>query len=347
MTAAATVCNQTLRFALVAYRLGPAQQCAVRCDAACQGYGDINATHCALCTADPRDSPTIDGTEFENTTFSEWVPQTKQHAGCHASGQCLACPAQQNITVTSNTKVYLSSKCTHFSPHGANTSGFAVRLNVVPGARNVEIHGRGTILSDTWPLAFGTPLLIAGGDLGADAEPTIVFSPPGNATGTAAIQVTSAGKVQVVAAAPRFRTLVIVAGMNAGPIKIHKDSYVQGYAREAIAGLGHVTGHITLACLNATGVGANVAGGQHYVVQEIRHDQVKVALEPGTQCTEINLARLLGFYGAEYEQMFFDDYDRDDPPWRAVRIAGTVAATLVTVLLLNNQPAFSADAGGG
>lgn len=280
---------------------------------------------------DPRSSPTFNDADLP---FLSWTPQQEDHRGCQSNNQCLACPRLTNITVASNTQVLLSKACTHYVPHN-NFKEFAVHLSVVPGAKNVKIIGRGTVTSDTWPLSFRAPLFV-GSTTNTNADPSnadnIVFK--ADQLTTSAIQVTSGGLVQVSATAPNFRTLVVVAGMRAIPLRLKKKSYIAGHAREAIVGLGHVSGHVSLMCTsNAT---------QHYVVQEIRRNRINVVTSDKYPCTEVNLTRLLGFYGSEYEEMFYDDYNRDNPPWRAVKIAGTVAVVLGLVLLFSNQPSMHA-----
>ena len=335
-TAAASVCNAALGFVLVAYRLGPMQQCKVRCDGTCSGYGDLNDTHCAVCTVDPRESPTLD---FGNASFVEWVPQTKSHKGCQSNNQCLACPQLKTLRVRSNTHVLLSKSCTHYDPHD-DPSMFDVKLDVVPGARNVRIVGKGTVTSDVWPLQLRPPLLIGNKVRRNDFEshdPEVLFALQEDQKASAAVRITEKGKVRVSAAAPQFKVLIVIAGMKAKPLELHKASYIEGYAGEAIAGLGHVTGSLKLACLNESGSNASVPN-QHYVIQELMKDTVKITPVPDAPCTDVNLTRLLGYYGSEYEELFYDDEGTDVPPWREVRTAATVAIVLLLVLFMSNQP---------
>lgn len=336
-TLASAVCKATFGFALVVYRLGPMQQCEVRCDGTCSGYGDLNDTHCAVCTIDPRESPVMTGTELATATFVEWNPQTKNHKGCQSNDQCLACPQATNITVKSRTHVMLSTTCTHYNPHESATD-FSVHLNVIPGASDVKISGQGTITSNVWPLELNPPLRIGtkltSKERNEITVPEVMFSLPESITERSAVQITESGKVHVSAFAPQFKTLVVVAGMHARPLRLHSSSYVEGFAMEALVGFGHVTGHIEIACLNTSTT-------QHYVVQEVVQDKIKVTQNPHAPCTEINLTRLLGFYGTAYEQRYFDDEGVDDPPWREVRYAATIAGLLLLVLFLGNQPTFS------
>lgn len=337
---ASTVCNAAIGYFLVVYNIGPPQQCEVRCDGTCSGYGDINNTHCALCTIDPQDSPTVTEENLENIYFKTWNKQTKKHAGCRSNDQCLVCQESQSIKITSNTKLLLSQYCTHYFPHDL-PQNLSVHIDVVPGAKNVKIIGKGTLISQTWPITFNPPLLIGNSLhknlISSSDNPGIVFANKNDKTETNAITIANEGKIQISAFAPNFRTMVIVAGFKATPIKLHKHSFIEGAAKESLVGLGHVTGHVTLLCINSHN------STQHYVVQEIRRDKVIVTTDPNKLCKEVNLTKLLGFYGTEYEEMFYDDFEEDEPPWKEVRIAATVSIVLLATLFLSNQPQFDSS----
>ena len=309
--------QQCIAFAIV-YAVATIKQksCSVHCDTSCTGYGPVNATHCAICVmhVDPPAVATAD------VAFAQFIPRSTYSGGCTSNKVCLACPQHRSVSVSSNTRVYLSKSCNVYTPLNPGDPG--AHLTLSPGAKNVVIVGPGTVTSDTWPLNIGTPLRIA----------NVTFAPPPDSVhiNGPAVTVTSHGVVDIIGHAPLFRVLVSVYGLHARPVRMHSGSQIMGTARDALAGLGHVSGKLALECVDNT---------SYVVMQELpRDDHRKITL--GETCIEINLSKLLGFYGSEYEQMLFNDYDKHKPPWKAVKIATFIVAILTVAILLGRQPEY-------
>ena len=292
--------------------------CAVHCDAACVGYATVSSTHCAICTVYPVADATIVGS---NTTLINYVPQNTENAKCGHSKVCLACPGSRNIKVASHTVVMLSQSCSIYTPMKRESQG--AHLTVKRGARHVTIVGPGTVTSDTWPLHFGTPLSII----------NVTFRPQDDGSGRGvALAVTTHGKVNIHGHAPKFRALASVYGLRARPVRMARGSTITGTAGDAVVGLGHVSGHLNVTCNDNT---------SYVVMQELVRTEPKHITFVG--CTQINLTKLLGFYGTEYEQMLFGDYGKENPPWRAVWTTFALVLTLVLVVVLEKQPAIEAE----
>lgn len=291
--------------------------CAVHCDAACVGYATVDSTHCAVCTVHPVASATI----AKNVTFTNYVPQNTENAKCTHSKVCLACPGSRNIEVASHTVVMLSQSCSVYTPMKPESRG--AHLTVKRGAHHVTIVGPGTVTSNTWPLHFGTPLSIQ----------DVTFRPQDDDSDRgAALAVTTHGKVNILGHALKFRALASVYGLRARPVKMARGSTIEGTAGDAVVGLGHVSGHLDVTCHDNT---------SYVVMQElVRTEPKHITFD---KCTQINLTKLLGFYGTEYEQMLFGDYGKENPPWRAVWTTFALVLTLVLVIILEKQPAIEAE----
>ena len=289
---------------------GAPSSCKPLCGPDCTGYGTLDSGDCGICTIYPESDRKV----VDDATFVTWYPQTNDNGGCHGK-VCLACPTKRDVRVTSHTHLFLSSSCTSYVPLPAGAHG--AHVNIASGARNVVVIGPGTITSDQWPLELGAPTYLK----------NVTFALPPGETSNAAVRVSTSGQVQIIAAqAPNFRALVSVYGEHARPLDLHRGSEISGGARDALVGLGHVSGHVTATCTNHS---------NSVVIQELvgaPHRRMTF-----TNCNVVNLTKLLGFYGTEYEQMFFDDYNKDLPPWRGVRRAATAAVILGLATFLGYQ----------
>ena len=299
---------------VVAYMSINTTPCAVRCDALCYGYGQINASWCGVCISPNDPQPTA--VPGDSVKFTSFTPQAEDNGGCTRNNVCLACPGHRTIHVASHTTVQLSGSCTAYTPLAPDE--FGAHLIVDSGATDVKIIGPGTVQSAVFPLSFVPPVFIH----------NVTFAPVGAGMLSTAITVTSPGLVVIDEVhAPNFRALASIYGLQAKPLVLSAHSKISGTAAYVLAGLGHVSGYLDVTC----------RANEIVVLQELYSSRTDGRQITTANCNLINLTALLGFYGVEYERMLFNDYDTIRPPWRAVRIAVVIASMLVLILLLGWQ----------
>jgi hypothetical protein len=281
-----------IRCAIVAVHA--AASCLPWCGVACHGYGGYNSTAApADCLAGgPCCAVCVQGLTADMTyhTFEDYKVVAANRSGCSPTGDCMACPGQSAINVSSNYRVFASSVCSHYQPSAEAHAAIQLR----PGATNVQLIGPGVFTSAQWPLAPGAGFSVQGG---------VQFHQTANQSAPVAVLIQQPGHVEIDADAPTFATLVSIASANGRPLRLERKSSVRGSAADTTVGLANVVGHLSVVCTQRqSGV----------VVQETRATSRALTSKFDGCARVVNLTALLGMYGQAYDRLFFDDADPNE-----------------------------------